>query len=145
MATSLKPRVFVDTNVLYSALHSQSGPPAQILRLHADRRLQVVVSAQVLAELVRNVRNKAPERLGLVRELIATGSLETALNPPKSAIEAVSPMVNWDDAPIVAATFDAGVDYFVTGDRRLADEIKRLNPPFRVTSPRELIQEITDD
>jgi len=145
MATNLSPRVFLDTNVLYSALHSPSGRSAHILQLHADRRLQVVVSVQVLAELVRNVRNKAPGRLRLVQDLIASGSLETAVNPPNSAIDAVRPPVNWDDAPIVAAALDAGVDYFVTGDRRLADEVRSLNPPFRVLSPRELIQEITDD
>jgi putative PIN family toxin of toxin-antitoxin system len=143
MATSPALRVFLDTNVLFSALQSPKGLPARILRLHADRRIQVVVSAQVLRELVRNVSVKSPENLALLRELIFAGNLEIAVNPSKSATAAVFPRVNWDDAPIVAAAIAADVDYFVTGDKRLVTEIITLNPPFRTASPRELVEAIS--
>ena len=146
MATDPKPRVFLDTNVLYSALHSPLGNPARILRLYADRRVQVVVSSQVLSELVRSVKSKVPTRLADVRELIESGAFETAVNPQHDAVgEAETAGVNRDDAPIVAAALDSDVQYFVTGDRRLLTEIKNIDPPFRALSPRQFLEEISDD
>src|SRR6266540_2288592 len=56
-----KPRPFVDTNVLYSGLYSSRGAPAELLKRHADGKLTIVISRQVLEELVRTVRNKAPQ------------------------------------------------------------------------------------
>ena len=56
--------------------------------------------------------------------------------------EAKSAGVNRDDAPIVAAALDSDAQYFVSGDRRLVTEIKRVDPPFRVLSPRQFLEEI---
>ena len=50
-----KPRPFVDTNVLYSGLYSSRGAPAELLKRHADGKLTIVISRQVLEELVRTV------------------------------------------------------------------------------------------
>jgi predicted nucleic acid-binding protein len=49
---SRKPRPFVDTNVLFAALYSSLGPPAAIVSQHSQGDITMVVSQQVLEELV---------------------------------------------------------------------------------------------
>ena len=56
MAAADRPRVFLDTNVLVSALYSAGGPPGAILRLHVDERITIVVSQLVMDELIRAIR-----------------------------------------------------------------------------------------
>src|SRR3972149_1653913 len=70
MAAADRPRVFLDTNVLVSALYSAGGPPEAILRLHVDERITIVVSQLVVDELIRALRRKLPDALPLLRELL---------------------------------------------------------------------------
>jgi predicted nucleic acid-binding protein len=138
--------VFVDSNVLFSGVHSPHGPPARILALHATGRIALVMSRQVAEELVRNLRHKAPAAVPVLLALFERALPRVAEDPYEDVVDSVTAAgVNSKDAPIVAAALDAGVDYFVTGDRRLRNEMRQINPPFRVLSPRELIQEITND
>ena len=59
MAAADRPRVFLDTNVLVSALYSAGGPPAAILRLHVEDRITIVVSQLVVEELIRAIQPQA--------------------------------------------------------------------------------------
>ena len=58
-----QPRVFLDSNVLFSGFHSPTGPPGIILRCFVEGKLVVVVSKQILQEVVRTLRKKLPEAL----------------------------------------------------------------------------------
>jgi hypothetical protein len=73
--------------------------------------------------------------------IFQTGAPRLAQDPDAGDVDSlVERGVNESDAPIVAAALAADVDYFVTGDRRLRNELAGLNPPFRALSPRELIE-----
>ena len=140
-----RPSVFVDSNVLFSGVNSPHGPPARILALQATGRITLVISRQVAEELVRNLRHKAPAAVPVLLALFERALPRLAEDPYEDVVDSVTAAgVNSNDAPIVAAALDAGVDYFVTGDRRLRNEVQRINPPFRVVSPRELIEELAD-
>lgn len=58
-----RPRFLFDTNVIFSGLYSPHGPPGRLLDRYADGELAMVVSRQVLGELVRTVENKLPQAL----------------------------------------------------------------------------------
>lgn len=140
------PSVFVDSNVLFSAAHSPLGAPSKLLALHGDGRINVVISRQVLEELVRNLRRKAPRAIPVLLTLFQIRLPRLAEDPYEDEVDTLTQAgVNKDDAPIVAAAHGADVDYFVTGDRPLREEVRALNPPFRVLSPREFLSLMTSD
>jgi predicted nucleic acid-binding protein len=134
-------RVFLDTNVLFSGSYASSGPPGRLLDLAAGQVFRLVVSGIVLAELMRNLRSKAPKAISRAEAALAAADLEVTGEAPDRE------MVRWyeaglgSDAPVVAAAIAAEVDYFCTGDRRLQGRAKggRLGK-LRVVSPAELVR-----
>ena len=140
MATSRIPRVFLDTNVIISGLHSRDGAPAQILHLHSTGAIRAVVSQLVLEEAVRVARAKLPAIQHRLRDWLFAATPEVAAEPRDNDVVEVAAVVNFDDAPIVAAALAAGVDYFVTGDRRLLREFRVAQTTITVLTPRELVE-----
>ncbi len=141
MARRASPRVFLDTNVIFSALHSPTGPPAHILRLHIDGAIQVVLSQQVLEELARTITAKLPAAADAVQTLLVNAPPEVVPDPPLAEVKRWTQMVGPVDAPVIAAALEAGADYFITGDRELlakADEIAKEG--ITALSPRQFIK-----
>jgi predicted nucleic acid-binding protein len=139
---STRPRVFVDTNVLFSALHSAEGASAQIVNLHTQGILQMIVSRRVLVELFRTVESKLPVRVAGLDRLLANAPPEVVRDPTQEEAVFASSEVNAGDAPIWEAALAADVDYFVTEDRRLLRECRVAQTAFAVLLPRELVERI---
>ncbi len=140
-----RPSVFIDANVLFSGVYSPHGPPARILAIHAAGRIRLVISRQIAEEVVRNLRQKAPTAVAVLLLFFERALPRVTEDPYEDAVDGVAAAgVNGNDAPIVAAALDSDVEYFVTGDRRLLTEIKRIDPPFRVLSPRQFLEEIRE-
>ena len=142
MAERPRPRVFLDTNVIFSGLYSDSGPPARTLRLHAQRLILIVISRQVLAELVRTLRRKLPAALPALRTFLLNAPPEVIPDPPHGAVATLQPSVNPMDAPIIAAALSSGAEFLVSGDLRFLREVRGLNPQTRPVSPLELLNEL---
>ena len=53
-----RPRVFLDSNVVFSGVHSPEGAPGIILEHFVKGSISVVVSQQVLEEVVRTIKAK---------------------------------------------------------------------------------------
>lgn len=141
MARSPSPRVFLDTNVIFSALYSPTGPPAQILRLHIDGRIQMVLSQQVLEELARTITAKLPAAAAAVQALLLNAPPEVVPDPSLAEVKRWTQLVGTVDAPVIAAAWEAGVDCFVSGDQGFlakADEIAKER--ITVLSPRQFIE-----
>ena len=139
------PSVFVDANVLFSGVRATAGPPAEILALHAAGLITIVISRQIVEELVRNLRKKEPAALPVAIAFFDGAEPILASDPDEGAVDRLAGHVNANDAPIVATALTAEITYFVTGDRQLADEVKAIAPSFAVLSPREFIDEFTHD
>ena len=139
MAAADRPRVFLDTNVLVSALYSAAGPPAAILRLHVDERITIVVSQLVVEELVRAIHRKLPDALPLLRELLLNTPPEVVPDPSADEIQRLAPGVNRSDAPVLAAAVNAGADYLASGDATFLREARRLEVTVALVTPRELL------
>lgn len=99
------------------------------------------MSRQIIEELVRTLRRKAPAALPVAMALFAGALPALAEDPTEGAVDALAGHINAKDSPIVAAALGSDVDYFVTGDRQLADEIRAIGPPFSVLTPREFIEQ----
>ena len=132
-------RVFLDTNVLFSGLYSSRGPPSRIVDAAEEGRFELVLSVDVLVELIRNFRKKAPQLMEALSQFLALAQpafVEAGEEDSRARYDAGF----GSDAPIVAAAQAADVDYFCTGDRRLLRRAAggRLGS-LRVVSPGGLL------
>lgn len=133
-----KPRVFLDSNVVFSGLYSSQGPPGIIVQRHAEGRLKVVISRQVLHEVVRTVTERLPRALPTLRAFLENAPPEICADArPREAAKWME-FLHAEDAAILAAAVAARPDYFVTGDRHFIDNplIARKARLFIVTPAR---------
>ena len=110
-------RVFLDTNVIFSGLYSRRGPAGIIIDRFIDRGFAIIVSQQVLEELVRTIKEKLPAALPALRKLLGSVSLEIVKDPDYEVVAEWAEIIHHDDAAILAAAVAAQPDYLVTGDK----------------------------
>ena len=116
-----KPRVFLDSNVIFSGLYSSRGAPAVILERFVDGSLMIVVSQQVLDEVIRTIKEKLPEAISALRKLLVNTPPEIWKDPAPEEVKRCSGLLDVGDAAILAAAIAAQPDYFVTGDRHFTE------------------------
>ncbi len=132
-------RVFLDTNVLFSAAYHSSGHPAALLDAAAFGRYIPVICRVVVDEVVRNLRKKAPQALGSLERTFQEVSFEMAPEPRGSEVKRWAGAGFGSDAPVLAAAIEAEVDYFCTGDKRLRARSETFGV-LNVVSPAELLE-----
>jgi putative PIN family toxin of toxin-antitoxin system len=110
------PRVFLDTNVIFSALYSAKGAPNEILSAFIRGEITVIISRQVLEELVRNISEKLPAVLPVLKAMLVNAPPEITPDPSLEEIKQWEEKLALGDAMVLAAAVSAKVDYFITGD-----------------------------
>lgn len=139
--TGENPRIFVDTNVFFSAFYSPDSPPGMILRMMLDSRVMVVISRQVLGELVRAFKAKLPGALPALKKLLESAPLEVVDDPAPRRASKWEANLQDADASIFAAAIDAGVDYFITGDNHfLRNEKLKADSRITIISPSDYMR-----
>jgi putative PIN family toxin of toxin-antitoxin system len=141
MAAVPELRVFLDTNVLFSGLYSSRNAPGKVLEYFIRGKLTVVISQQVLEEVVRVMKEKLPEALPLFNELLENSPPDIVADPLYEDIAHLCRLLHKEDASILAAAISAEVDYLVTGDRHFlgnADIAKKAG--LRIITPTALIK-----
>ena len=134
MNGSSSHRVFIDTNVWFSAFYG-SKTSEKLIKAHLEGKIKAVISQQVLEELVRNVSSKIPQALAPLKRLLEASPPEIIADP-KHLPKKVKNLVHPKDARILTAAIQAKVMLFVTGNikdfnvKLLKDGygIKILNP-----------------
>jgi putative PIN family toxin of toxin-antitoxin system len=114
-------RIVADTNVLVSALVSAQSSPAQILALWRAGDIDLLVSAETLAELRRvlgypRIRQRlryTDEQLEAALTLLDQEAIH--VEPPPGPTRSVDP----DDDKFIALAVAGGAAYLVSGDRHL--------------------------
>lgn len=133
-------RVFLDSNVLISALigDSDSAPVILVDWLTGGHLGPALTSRCNVEEVERNLARKLPHAAPLWRSFLQRSGV-TVVPCKKGRARGI----NLKDAPIVAAAIAAKATHFVTGDKRLIEEIRktRVKSPLVVT-PREMIEAI---
>ena len=110
-------RVFLDSNVIFSGMHSSQGAPGIILEHFIEGRLRVVISQQVLGEVVHTIKEKLPEALPALRRLLVNIPPEIREGPTPEEVAHWAEVINIEDASILAAAIIAQPDYLITGDK----------------------------
>ena len=139
---SPKPLIFLDANVLFSAFHSFKGPAGTILEYFIESKLSVVVSQQVLEEIVRNLKLKLPESLPLFQKLLVNTPPMIVKNPSSAEIADWAQVINLEDASIIASAVAVQPDYLVTGDKHFFENSKIIERSgLRIVTPAQFIKE----
>jgi predicted nucleic acid-binding protein len=110
-------RLFLDANILFSAVHSPNGGARQLFKLAAAGKCELVSSLHAASEAERNLKLKSFSRLKEMDQVLQSVELLPDAGPG---------LVSWamglglpdNDAPILAVAAAAGSDLLVTGDRR---------------------------
>ena len=139
---SPKLLVFLDTNVLFSALYSTTGPAAYILNNFIAGKLSVVISQQVLEEAVRNMKAKLPQTLPAFQRFLLDNPPVIVKNPSTEEVKEWSKLINFDDAGILASAMAVQPDYLVTGDKHFFENSKIIERSgLRIVTPAQFIKE----
>jgi putative PIN family toxin of toxin-antitoxin system len=111
-----KPRVFLDSNVIFSGLYSSKRAPGIILEHFIRGNIRVVVSQQVLEEVIRTLKEKLPDTLPSLKKLLVSTPPEIIADPSLKEIERWAGKIPESDVAILVAAIVAKPDYFITGD-----------------------------
>jgi predicted nucleic acid-binding protein len=137
-----RPRPFIDTNVFFSGIYSPAGPPGILLEEHARGHLTMVISHQVLIELVNTVRQVKPDLLPQLRTFLTNAPPEIAPAPTAEEIQAARACINRVDAPILAAPKKCGADCVVTGNTRHFTPKVAECANVAIFTPREYVEKL---
>ena len=134
-------RAVLDTNVLASGFvefAKAERAPAQLLRLWQEQRFALVVSTEILTELLNTFadpyfrRRLTAEEIDAVRLLLQEEAISTPLTSRISGVAS-----HPEDDYILATAVSAHAEYLVTGDK----ELQRLGnyQGVHVVSPRQFL------
>jgi uncharacterized protein len=112
-----RPELFLDANILFSAAWKDDAAALLLFELAAGGFCTLVTSRLAREEASSNLTIKRPERLVVLKKLMA--SLDLATEPGERYLEKASRHGLPDkDIPILAAALSSSASLLVTGDRR---------------------------
>lgn len=139
-------RVFLDTNVIFSGLYSSQGTPGAILKHFVEGHISVVVSQQVLEEVIRTMKEKLPEALPALKRFLVNAPPEVGADPSPEAIQRWTKEIHPADAAILAAAIAAKPDYFVTGDNHfLENQTVMEKAGLNIVTPAQFLKLLEPD
>lgn len=106
-------RLFLDSNVLFTAAHNPEGKASLVIELAALGNWEVLTSAYCVAEARLNLEKKHPVTLDRL-----SGILGTVRIVPDVAGERCTLSVPEKDRPVFASAQRCKATHFLTGDRR---------------------------
>lgn len=134
MNSSKKFKVVIDTNVFISEIFF-GGNPLKVLRLWQKRKIELVISPELEAEIVRKLKafDASEELTTDWKSLVEENSIRIL---PKA-----KPKLSRDpkDNFLLAAALEAKADYLITGDKDLLILVKVGGA--RILKPAQFIKE----
>ena len=145
--TTKKPRLFLDTSVIFAAVLSPTGGARKLFLLGEAGLMQLVVGPTVLRECQEVIQRKSPATLPTLAQLLASASLETSQAPAQKQISVAQAYVQYaPDARVLAEAMLAKPDWFVTHDmEHFLHHRSKINLPFEIGTPGDVLQRFKDD
>lgn len=132
-----KPRIFIDSDVLFagSASPSEHSAALVILRMAEITLIDAVVSEQVVVETERNLSAKMPGALPAFR-LIVSRCVTVVTAPSATKLTAYTGLADAKDLPILIAAVESKCPWLVTFNIR---HFQSGHPAVLVMNPGELL------
>jgi len=134
-------RLFLDASCWFAAVYSPKGGSSRVLYQAHSHGDVVLVSKEVIAETIRNLREKAgPKYVGYFLNLYALMRPEV-VEPSTGSIHLASEVIHAKDAHVLAAAKTGRADILVTLDRQhfLTDAVKKFVAPTKIALPKDLL------
>lgn len=109
-----------------------------LLKLGEAQAVKLYVNSHVLQEIEVVLRRKSPQSLGALALLLDHSRITLTSQISEDQIAICRSMVNYaPDAVVLAAAWEAEVDYFVTLDRKHFLDNQQLHEmaPFKIGTP----------
>lgn len=134
-----RPRIFLDTSVLFAAVLSAGGDSRLVLKLGEAGAISLWLGSRVLQEADGVVLRKAPQTRPLLALLLSRAEVMTG--PDAAALARARTVVSYaPDAHVLAEALSAEADYFVTLDRQhFVDNPCTAALPFPVGTPGDFL------
>jgi predicted nucleic acid-binding protein len=104
-------RLFLDSNVLFTAAHNPSGKAALIIDLGAQGNWEIVSCSYAIEEARRNISIKFPDYLKRFEALMAT-----VIKVPSRSGRNCPAILPEKDRPILEAAIQCKASHLLTGD-----------------------------
>lgn len=115
----VKPRIFIDADVLFAGAASPNEHSASnlILRMAELTLIEAIASTQVITEAERNLVDKLPKALPAF-QLLVSRSLKIVGDPDPTQVAAYRGLANPEDLPILVAAVRENCDLLTTFNLR---------------------------
>jgi predicted nucleic acid-binding protein len=128
---------------VFSGLYNPAGVPGQVLRHGIEGKCELLLTAAILDEIVRNIVRKKPELSAGFTRLVSEGAFVVV---PEASARSVT---HWhelglaEDAHVIAAAAAADADYICTGDTGIHAKLPSLTSSPKPVTPRQLLELLT--
>ena len=143
--TEAKSRPFVDTNVFFSAFYRPGSPPEVILTRHVEATITIVISRQILEEIVSVIREKKPDLLNSLQRFLTNAPPEIYPDPTSDEVRQAIEWINPADAPILAAARKCRADCLISGNTRHFTKEAGRNAGIDIFTPAEYLAQLSND
>jgi predicted nucleic acid-binding protein len=106
-------RLFLDSNVLFTAAHNSEGKASLVVELAESGSWEVVTSPYCVAEARLNLERKHPTSLGRMDRILSTVRLVQDVAGERCSISLPE-----KDRPVFGAVLSCKATHILTGDRR---------------------------
>lgn len=115
-------RIFIDTNIIVSAVLSTDSVPWKAYDLAVSLPNQGIISSHILNELINTFQKKLPNQMHKLHHFLATSFLSLQIvSVPKIATSFESNIRDVKDRPVLRAAVKAKADIILTGDKDLLE------------------------
>lgn len=143
----MPPRIFLDTSAIFAGIWSATGGGRELLKLAEAKVIDAVVSGDVLKEIDSVIQRKAGERRGELALMLDAARLEIVAASQDAYLTQATDLVSYPkDAIVIAAAWQAEVNYFATLDRQHFIDNAPLAAalPFPVGTPGDCLAWLRD-
>ncbi|MBL7159306.1 putative toxin-antitoxin system toxin component, PIN family [Candidatus Microgenomates bacterium] len=136
-------KVFIDTNIWFSAIYKQ-GLPHQVIFLCFEKGYEIVISQQVLEEIFLVLKRKYSKGIPLIKQLFLQIHPTILKDPTLKELKKVSKLAVSEDLPLLASALKYHCHYFITGNIKdfVIKKIKKQHK-LSVTTPREFLNRLS--
>ena len=130
-------RVFVDSNVLISAMYSESSVSRKLLMFLAEKH-QLVICSYSLTEVTRVLEKRFPNKISDWDHFLTRLEFELAFTPSDPSSFPAPYIRDQKDLPILVSAIIAQPDILVTGDYDF--HTPEIQEYFPVLTPAEFLR-----
>lgn len=144
---SLRNSVFLDANVLIAAALSPGGGSFRLITEAQQSGFFLFASAYVLDETIKNLKEDYPSYLTRLKWLLLSSGLKVLSNPLQKELVKAMKLIDFKDAPVLAATLQHKMDFLITLDRGhfFTQQLAQANLPCEILTPGDFIKRHLND